>query len=130
LLDQIISVYVRIPWRIPWSREKFFKILYYKKLFILLIKYLQVMKYLMYSFVPILLGTLVSAFILPSFAQQMDNPELAQKLKNSPPFKDALEAAGNVSLQETQVITILCPPGVDIGAGIEGCSIFMGFNVS
>ena len=88
------------------------------------------MKCLNYLFVLVVLGTLVSVFILPSFAQQMQNPELAQKLKESPVFKDALEAAGNVSLQETQVITILCPPDVDIGAGIDGCSIFMGFNVS
>jgi hypothetical protein len=108
--------------------EKFFEILYDKNLFILL-KYLVTMKYLMYSLVPIILGTLVSAFIIPSFSQQMQTPELAQKLKESDVFKGALQAAGNITLQDTQVITILCPPDVDISVGIEGCSIFIGFPV-
>jgi hypothetical protein len=87
------------------------------------------MKYLKYSIVPILLGTLVTAFIIPSFAQQMQSPDLAQKLKESNAFKSAITAAGNATLKDTQVFTILCPPDVDISTGFEGCSFFVGFNV-
>ena len=86
------------------------------------------MKYLTYLLLPIVLGTITTATILPSFAQQTQNQDLAQQLKESDTFKGALQTVTNTSLQDVSVITILCPPEANVET-LEGCNVFVGLPI-